>query len=412
MRLRHLALAHFRRFAAFDHAFAPGPTIIWGDNGAGKSNLVEAAYLLATSRSPYSSSERDLIAWDCPHRPAFARTIGDCESHSRPVRIEIRLVEPGGIHSLADPGAAPGSDEPYHPPSVRRRALIDGQPKAIGEILGHLNAVHFSPEEVELVAGPGERRRRFLDIALSQLDRAYVRSLRRFQRAIVQRNAMLRRLRDDPALPRTQLDPWDAEAVAHGAVVIACRLRAVSRLNEALASLDGTAPGAAPIRADYVPSVDLRAINVPDGPYIRGWDEGDPQVVAVASAMARAMTASRGRDLGAGTTLVGPHRDDLVVRAAGIDQRLYGSRGQQRTAALAMKVAEAHLMAEVTGEKPVLLLDDVMSELDPGRRQFVEALAIDTDQAIVTGTEAAVFSDRFRGAASTYRLQHGNLVRA
>lgn len=208
MRLRHLALAHFRRFGALAHEFAPGPTVVWGDNGAGKSNLIEAAYLLATTRSPYTSSERDLISWNCPHRPAFARTIGVCEGARHNATIELRLVEPDTRGPAIDSDPTGNS---YHPSSVRRRAIIDGRPRAIGDVLGNLIAVHFSPEGVDLVAGASEGRRRFLDIALAQVDRAYVRALRRYQRAIVQRNAMLRRLREEPSLGAALLDPWDAE---------------------------------------------------------------------------------------------------------------------------------------------------------------------------------------------------------
>jgi DNA replication and repair protein RecF len=408
MRLRHLALAFFRRFDTFDHEFEHGTTVIWGDNGAGKSNLVEAAYLLATTRSPYTSSERDLISWNCPHRPAFARTVGACEGAQRGSTVEVRLVEPDS-HGLIPDGA---QDGPYHPTSVRRRAIVDGRPKAIGEVLGNLNAVHFSPEGVELVAGGSEGRRRFLDIALAQVDRAYVRALRRYQRTIVQRNAMLRRLREDPALATTLLDPWDAEAAASGAVVVACRLRAITCLNDALATLDDMAPAGAVIRVDYAPSVDLRHIDVPVGSYVKGWDDADPTTAAVRVSMVHALRSTRTRDRAAGTTLVGPHRDDFTIRAGRVDQRVYGSRGQQRTAALAMRVAEARFMTDVVGEPPVLLFDDVMSELDPNRRAFVEALTASADQAIVTGTEAAVFSKHFRESATSYRLHDARLERA
>jgi DNA replication and repair protein RecF len=410
MRLRHLALAFFRRFDGFDHEFASGVTIICGDNGAGKSNLVEAAYVLATTRSPYTSSERDLISWNCPHRPSFARTIGVCDGSRHETTVELRLVEPDRRGTPLDDDNA--RDDHYHPSSVRRRAIIDGRPRAIGEVLGNLIAVHFWPEGVNLVAGASDGRRRFLDIALAQVDRAYVRALRRYQRAIVQRNAMLRRLREDPSLAPSLLDPWDAEASASGAVVVACRLRAIGRLNVALSALDEAAPGAAPIRVSYAPSLDCDIIDAPNGPYVKGWDDADPIITALRHSMTDALRATRRRDCAAATTLIGPHRDDFTVWAGRVDQRAYGSRGQQRTAALALKVAEARFMTEVAGESPILLFDDVMSELDPSRRAFVEALAVTADQAIITGTEAAVFSTKFRVASTGYRLYDGHLATA
>ena len=410
MRLRHLALAYFRRFNSFDHEFARGATVIWGDNGAGKSNLIEASYLLATTRSPYTSSERELISWNCPHRPAFARAVGTCDGAHRETTVELRLVEPET--QVAEAFTDDTNDEPYFPSSVRRRAIVDGRARAIGDVLGNVVAVHFSPEGVELVAGASEGRRRFLDVALAQIDRAYVRGLRRYQRAIVQRNAMLRRLRDEPSLASSLLDPWDAEASTSGAIVVACRLRAIGRLNAALATLDESAPGGAAIRMGYAPSVALRHVDSPEGPYIRGWDDADPVISAIRQSMDDAFRATRTRDRAAATTLIGPHRDDFTVFAGGVDQRTHGSRGQQRTAALALRVAESHFMTEVVGESPVLLFDDVMSELDPSRRAFVESLAITADQAIVTGTEASMFSAKFGASSAAFRLQNGRLTPA
>ncbi len=265
--------------------------------------------------------------------------------------------------------------------------------------------MHFSPEEVELVAGSAERRRRFLDIALSQLDRQYVRTLRQYQRVLVQRNALLRHLRENPTVSPSQLDHWDTEAVSLGAAIVAARIRAVARLNVHLALIDGIAPGAAPIRITYLSGVDLPNPTEGDAPFVRTIDAGDTLAEDVASRLRAAFARQRTRERAAAITLVGPHRDDLLVCAGVIDQRTYGSRGQQRTAALALKIAEAGLMREVTGEPPVLLLDDVMSELDPTRRAFVEGLCADADQAIVTGTEEAVFSPAFRERSKALHLE-------
>lgn len=404
MRVTHLALTHFRSFSRLELSLPIGSTVIWGDNGAGKSNLIESLYLLATSRSPYTSAEREMIDWHCPHRPAFARVVGQVLREGRVTSLEVLTAETDASTTPADfePSPDPGM---YRPATVRRKVVINGTPRQTGELLGHLNAVHFSPEEVELVAGSAERRRRFLDIALSQLDRQYVRTLRQYQRVLVQRNALLRHLRENPTVSPSQLDHWDTEAVFLGAAIVAARIRAVARLNVHLALIDGIAPGAAPIRITYLSGVDLPKPTEGDAPFVRTIDAGDTLAEDVASRLRAAFARQRTRERAAAITLVGPHRDDLLVCAGVIDQRTYGSRGQQRTAALALKIAEAGLMREVTGEPPVLLLDDVMSELDPTRRAFVEGLCADADQAIVTGTEEAVFSPAFRERSQALHLE-------
>ena len=403
MRVTHLALTHFRSFSRLDLSLPIGATVIWGDNGAGKSNLIEALYLLATSRSPYTSAEREMIGWHCPHRPAFARVVGQVLREGRVTSLEVLTAETDASASPAEfePSPDPGM---YRPATVRRKVVINGTPRQTGELLGHLNAVHFSPEEVELVAGSAERRRRFLDIALSQLDRQYVRTLRQYQRVLVQRNALLRHLRDNERAGPSQLDHWDTQAVSLGAAIVAARLRAVARLNIHLALMDGIALGAAPIRITYVSGVGFPNPAEGDAPLVQSIDVGDTLAEDVACRLRVAFARQRTRERAAAITLVGPHRDDLVVCAGAVDQRTYGSRGQQRTAALALKIAEAGLMREVTGEPPVLLLDDVMSELDPTRRAFIESLCADADQAIVTGTEAAVFTSAFRERSHTLRL--------
>ena len=251
---------------------------------------------------------------------------------------------------------------------MRRRVRINGQHRQPLELLGHFNVVLFSPEDVELIAGPAALRRRYLDITLCQVDHVYLRTLNRYQRVLQQRNALLREARERAVRP-DQFEYWDLQLVDLGAAVIAARLRAVALLNT------------------YIEAIRPRLTSDPQGlragvplqrPARRGGgvagaaraeggagDSGADDLARLRAQFVARLELTRARERQQATTLTGPHRDDAVFLAGQVDLRVFGSRGQQRTAALCLKLAEVELMAHHTGERPVLLLDDVMSELDP-----------------------------------------------
>jgi DNA replication and repair protein RecF len=442
MFVRHLGLANFRNYVRLDLALAPGLSVLWGDNGQGKTNLLEALYLLATSRSHRTSAERELVNWHAGTTPVFARAAADVERHPSPVRLEVVLVEAAGASTGAGgpaaapvastvPGPAAGlaagpGDEAAGAPAngsesgragrapaaaVRRRVRINGHHRRPSDLLGHLNVVLFSPEDVNLVAGPAEVRRRYLNVALCQIDQHYLRALQRYLRVLQQRNALLREVRERPANAGS-FEYWDSQLVELGAALMAGWLRAITWLNEHLAEVHPRLTrDPAGLRAAYRPNVPLGA-DVDELGRAAAAD-GEAAVVELLRARFEAHLATvRARERHQGVTLAGPHRDDAAFMVGPVDLRVYGSRGQQRAAALGVKLAEAALMERYTAERPVLLLDDVMSELDSQRRDLLEAIVLDQQQVLLTASDPGVLSAGFLGRADRYRVEAGSVLKS
>ena len=410
MYCKRLSLANFRNYVRLDLELAPHVTIFVGENGQGKSNLLEALYLLATSRSFRTSSERELVNWHTATVPVFARAAADVVRHPAPTRVEVILAEPsaGDPRGVQPARAAPSTAGVPPAESVRRRVRVNGQNRPVVELLGHLNVVLFSPEDVDLIAGPAELRRRYLTITLCQVDQRYLRTQRRYQRVLLQRNALLRELRDRPARPE-QFEYWDSQVVELGSDVIVTHLRAVSLLNQRLAEIHPRLTNQPePLRAVYRPSVDLADDSGVLGERAAAGDEEGVRAIVRAKFVAQ-LEQVRLRERQLAVTLAGPHRDDVAFVLGEVDLRTYGSRGQQRTAALSLKLAEVALMQRYTGEFPVLLLDDVMSELDPRRQRFLQEVVGDHEQVLLTATDLAFFAPEFLTRAALFSVDSGTV---
>ena len=355
-----LQLRDYRNYEACALAPCEGVTVLLGDNGQGKTNLLEAVYLTCTGRSHRTRQDRELVRWGA-------------EAASVKVRAERR----DGSHEV----------QIFVPAAGRRRILISGQEiSRSGELMGHVTGVLFSPEDLRTVKdGPAERRR-FVDMALAQLKPAYYYAMQRYNRALRQRNELLRAAAANPSLLAT-LDSWDEQLAASGAELMRQRRQYVERLSlEAGRTHRDIAGGREALRVDYRPSVD-------------GED---------ARACLEALFAARESDVRRMTTSVGPHRDDVALMVDGRDVRAFGSQGQQRTAALSMRLAELAVMREALGEWPVLMLDDVMSELDPGRRcRLLERL--EGVQTLVTCTDPDDLAGAKPGAV--YRVSGASIAR-
>jgi len=309
------------------------------------------------------------------------------------------------------PGGAPGTAGQPPAAAVRRRVRINGQHRQPLELLGHFNVVLFSPEDVELIAGPAALRRRYLDITLCQVDHVYLRTLNRYQRVLQQRNALLREARERTVRP-DQFEYWDLQLVELGAAVISARLRAVALLNtyiEAIRPRLTSDPDG--LRMAYRSSVPPGAEGEGAAPGAGGGAEtpGADDLAHLRAQFVARLEATRARERQQAMTLVGPHRDDAGFFAGQVDLRVFGSRGQQRTAALSLKLAEVELMAHYTGERPVLLLDDVLSELDPRRRQLLQGMILEQrqQQVILTATDPSPFEAAFLDGADVYQVEAG-----
>ncbi|HVG95827.1 MAG TPA: DNA replication/repair protein RecF [Chloroflexota bacterium] len=414
---RHLTLTNFRNYVQLDLSLAPHLSVFWGNNGQGKSNLIEALYLLATTRSYRTAAEREMVNWHAAVPPVFARVAADVQRHPTPQRLEVILAE--------TPGSAAGEGRPPpgvgQPPasSVRRRVRINGQHRQPAELLGHLNVVLFSPEDVELIAGPAAVRRRYLDITLCQVDHVYLRTRNRYERVLQQRNALLREARER-AVRADQFEYWDVQLVELGSSLVAARVRALHLLNESIAAISPRLAGdASGLRAEYRSSValddDAPALAAERVAGAEPAEEGGTALARLRERFAAQLAAGRARERQQAVTLAGPHRDDAVFYAGAIDLRTFGSRGQQRSAALSLKLAEAELMQRYTGERPLLLLDDVMSELDPRRRGFLQEMVLEQrehqGQVLVTATELAPFGAGFLDRADVYQVEAGAVTK-
>lgn len=390
MYLTHLSLTHFRNYARLEVDLQARLHVLRGDNAQGKTNLLESIYFLATTRSPLSTYDRELIGWSAeaepiPHAHAEATFVRRGDEH----RVEIVLVnEPPG--------------QPGEPPTFRRRIRVDGVPRRAIDAVGQLNVSLFLPEDINLVAGPPAGRRRYLDVTLCQVDPLYCRTLSRYNRVVTQRNALLRQAREGHT-NRLEMESWDAELARLGAYVLDRRRRAVEELEwaaaEAHAALTG---GRERLALDYRSTVAESA----EGDSAAELPEGRE---AVSQQFALALRRVRGEEAARGVTVVGPHRDDLRFPINGHDATTYGSRGQQRTVALSLKLAEVAFMEAATGETPVLLLDDVMSELDRKRSHRVLEMASRAQQVFLTTTELEHLEPAFLASAVVWEVEEGTL---
>jgi DNA replication and repair protein RecF len=415
MRLNHLSLTNFRNYSRLELDLQDRLTVLQGANAQGKTNLLEAIHLLATGRSPRATAERELINWLALDGPLpYARLEAEVGEGREAQRLEL-VLELAPPQRTRDSASANGGNGP----TIRKQVRVNGVAKRALDLVGRLRMVLFMPEDIGLVAGaPGERRR-YLDIALCQVAHTYCRALGEYNRAMAQRNALLKRLRDEGGDP-AQVDFWDERMADQGSVLLHQRSQAVRDLNRIAADLHhDLTSGAERLRLVYLPALDpepaagesLRASNGK----ARMLKEGAPAYHTRSRDDLREQFASqlrrgRAREIAAGTSLLGPHRDDVAFSVDGRDLRAYGSRGQQRTGALALKLAEVQMMQEAVGDRPLLLLDDVMSELDAERRHMLlEALAGET-QAIVTTTDWNDFSPELLGQAHRLRVEGGRLL--
>jgi DNA replication and repair protein RecF len=346
-----------------------------------QSCLLESVYYLATSRSPHAGADRELVNWlavDQEPLP-YTRLVARVARGASELAIEITLTQ------QANNGAR-----------YQKQIRLNGVPRRAMDLLGNLNVVLFLPDDIGLVSGSPGGRRRYLDATLCQIDSLYCRNLARYNQIVTQRNALLRDLRErsgDPA----QLTFWDARLVEHGAYLIHRRGRALQTLDELAHALHAQITGSQEqLHLRYEPSVEI--------------EESIFEPAAVATAFESQLRSQRPRELAAGMTLSGPHRDEVRFLVNGMDAGVYGSRGQQRTAALALKLAEVDLMRRETGHDPVLLLDDVLSELDEHRRRFlVHTLEDGVEQALITTTDLRTLPDTLLERCYLWQVQMGRL---
>lgn len=408
MFLTHLSLTHFRNYPRLEFEFTDALTLLQGENAQGKTNLLEAIYFLATSKPIHAMSEREAVDWRASDEPIpYCRVAGRIRADGREQEVEILLTPRGdGVN-------------------YKKQVKINGAPRRNVDLVGLLRAVLFLPEDIKLVDGPPGERRRYLDVALCQMDRSYMRSLAQCQKVVEQRNSLLKTLRERGVRPHApeadaQLGFWDDQLVQHGSAIIAARHRLLCELEPlAQARHAELSDGRERLTLVYLPSFNPGHLDDVDFAHLENDQFAEEiaqkphaplSVATVAARFRDKLRSRRGREIDAGTTLYGPQRDDLRLLANGRDLRLYGSRGQQRSAALALKLAEVQAMTLRTGSPPLLLLDDVMSELDAGRRRMLLTALDGVEQAILTTTDWEDYTPEFRARACCVHVVGGQLL--
>lgn len=366
MRIKSLKLKNFRNYNDLNVNFAENFNIIYGNNAQGKTNIIEAIFLCASGRSHRTSKDNELLK--------YGTFVFDIKLliERNDVQQEIAIT--------------------YNIEEKKKIRINEIPVKKIGDMMGHLNAVVFSPEDLLLIKqGPVERRR-FADITLSQLKPSYFYDLQQYAKILYQRNTLLKNITYKRELEDT-LDVWDRHLVKTGAKIMKERSNFVIKL-DALAKIrhNRLTNNEENLSLKYNPSFE----------YINGKDD-----INIENNFMKILEKSRGREIQKGTTTVGPHRDDIDIILNGESTKIYGSQGQQRTSVLSMKLAEIDLMKEESGDYPVLLLDDVLSELDDRRKEYLLD-SIEKVQTFITCTDRRFFQ-RSTEATEFFYVEGGDI---
>ncbi|MBI2864148.1 MAG: DNA replication/repair protein RecF [Chloroflexi bacterium] len=416
MHVAHLSLTNFRNYVRLELDLPACFVVFHGDNAQGKTNLLEAVFYLGTTRSPRASADRELVNWlaqedDMP----FAKVTGKVHRARSSLEVDITLLP-----RADEDGSGNGT-----PLAMSKRIRLNGLPKRATDLVGQVNVVMFSPQDIELISGPPHLRRRYLDIMNSQVDSHYLRSLQVYARVLVQRNHLLRQIRDHQARP-DQLEFWNQQLVDSGAYIMARRQQTVEELSDLAQGLHPRLTGRQEhLKVSYLSSLMVNGSREENDValVVGGSSVDSPRILPDAPATSLDLTgikdAFRARlgqvvekEVLLGMSVVGPHRDDLQLRADGVDLNVYGSRGQQRTAALSLKLSEAKLMLAETGEQPILLLDDMMSELDGERRGHLLEGLRQNEQVLITTTDLDRYRSDFFADAAIFKVERGQIERA
>ncbi len=379
-----LQLTNFRNYTRSHVPLAEGLNLAIGENAQGKSNLLEAIYLLSTLRSSRASSDADLVRRDILNSDfPVSRLTAEVHRSAGNLHLEVAVVG--------------RSTDTQH--RAGKRVRINGVSRRASEAVGQLAATLFTTLDIDIVAGPPLLRRRYLDMMISQVDRGYLRAMQRYAKVLQQRNSLLKQVREREASSH-DLNFWDQELAHAGGTIMHARAEALGRValsgDEQMLNLSD---GLEHLTVTYAPALgkaELLAVPIEDS-------EWTGRMLAV-------MQEMRSREIGAGATLVGPHRDDVSIEVNDLPAATMASRAQQRTAALSLRLAEATYLRDALGDDPVVLLDDVLSELDARRRKGVLDYIDSFEQTIVTTADPDRVRDIITGASARFLVSAGAIT--
>jgi len=379
MYISRLSLQNFRNYNQAEATPTSGVNLILGSNAQGKSNLLEAIVCLSTTKSFRTSNDWRLVNQASLDEPIpFARLRAELED--APVRtVELIIVVERENATLRS----------------RKRLRLDGVNRRLMEALGCMPTVLFTPEDIELVSGSPAIRRRFLDVLLCQADRDYCRALAIYNRALTQRNHLLRLIQTRNSDPE-QLHYWDQILAEQAAIIIRSRQEAIVHMVSEAGRVHSELSHGEELALIYRTNTEVTA--------------GELGAADAAALLLQQYATTHSQDIKRGLTSVGPHRDDVLISLDRAEASGFASRGQMRTIALTLRLAQATYLRQTLGHPPLLLFDDVMSELDRRRRTALERAMLDSSQTFVTALDVTPFSPRFLQAARVYHVSGGHIA--
>lgn len=388
MFLSTLQLYNFRNYPELSVTFEEPLALLLGGNAQGKTNLLEAIALVAITRSPRTPTSQELIRFGATE----ARVVLELGDDQRRETLEARLQ------------TSPVDGR------VLRQFRVNGRPVPAHDAAGRLRVVLFWPEDLQAVKGGGDLRRRLLNDLLTQVDRPFARQLSQYERILDQRNALLRQVREG-AQPVSALGYWTGELARAGAPLVQARLRHLRRLAPLVASEYAALSGEQEaLEVDYLAKRYLLTEAMSEEAEGLGWGAED-EPSALRASLLQGLHEAAAEEVARGMTVVGPHRDDLRVRVGGREARVFASQGQQRSAMLSWKLAEVAYITQCTGSPPLLLLDDVLSELDWQRRTALLLALARAGQTLVTTCESSDLPESWLQRGARWRVRAGAMTR-
>lgn len=408
MQITHLSLTNFRNYGRLELSLPQGSALLYGNNAQGKTNLLEAIYYLATTRSPHATNDAQLLNWDAVQSGepiVVGRLVATIATAQEKHQLELRLIQ--------EQKPMPSRNRNF---SFRRQALVNRRKVRLMDMLGTLRVVLFLPEDVQLLTGSPANRRRYLDITLCQIDKVYCRTLSDYNKMLEQRNALLRQIAEGE-VRQDVLPIFTERLVELGSFIFSRRAKFIANISRETQRIhyEALTEGKESIRLLYLPRLTAKnsrisSIEPQSSTALSDWLEThEGQTEKITDRFAKLVEDSLSTDIARGATTIGPHRDDWSFQLNGRSLGKYGSRGQQRTAILALKMGEINWMTAVTGERPILLLDEVVAELDNHRRAALLAYVSETTQAILTATDPSMFTDHFLQNATRMQVENGRV---
>lgn len=357
MIIHHVKLNSFRNYESIELDLGEKINLLSGDNAQGKTNLLEALYLCGTTRSFRHCPDNEMIRQGA----SSAHIQVESSDHITDTRIDIHLQR-----------------------NERKKLLINQLPvQKASQLIGKIKFIVFSPDDMALIKGSPSVRRNFLNLEISQMEPVYLSDLSKYNHILRQRNQLLKNIKNDPKLKKT-LDVWDEQIILYGCGIIKERTEFIHKINEVIKDIHSKlTEGKEKIELIYKPSVTVEEYS-------------------------SRLSSARERDLLMAMTTLGPHRDDFIVNIDGTDGKAYGSQGQKRTAALSVKLSEIELLRQKENEEPVILLDDVFSELDAKRQRDLLAMIGDY-QTIITCTQSEPFFQEIQADKRLFLVENGHI---